>query len=165
MRRMRRGIGLSLIVNPTAASVTAEITTEVCKSEGVPNFGNFAAEPRKPKSTTTCEVPRHYLMATLHAQEVETHGAGLGALGADAASLASSGKGFQLSFGSLVFQKLAAWLEIDSQTPPRSWTRSCQRSELPRSAVVAVQRQTVEGASPLSTQRQNFFSAVKRRRW
>jgi len=30
-------------------------------------------------------------MATLHAQEVETHGAGLGALGADAASLASSG--------------------------------------------------------------------------
>jgi hypothetical protein len=102
-------------------------------------------------------------MATLHAQEV---GAGLGALGADAASLASSGiTGFQLSFGSLVFQKLAAWLEIDSQTPSRSWTRSRQRSELPRSAVVAVQRQTVEGASPLSTQRQNFFSAVKRRRW
>ena len=79
-------------------------------------------------------------MATRRAQEVETHDAGLGALGADAMTDRLFGilrhQGFQLSFGSLVFQKFAAWFEINSQTPPRNWTRSCQRSNC-----------SVEGAS------------------
>src|SRR5262249_12283427 len=108
-------------------------------------------------------------MAALHAHDIKAHRTGFGSFGSDAMANRFLGvlghKGLKVRLGILM-------LEVASRVRRTTPASSAQALDALMSTIRTASirgrggsRPNSRGGSPLSTQRQNFFSAVSRRCW